>query len=79
METTNLQTVIGTDGKLRIEIPSRLPPGPAEVVVTVRTVGSARPLTWRDFYGLGRQLWAGEDAQEFVNRLRDEWHHEPAG
>ena len=25
-----------------------------------------------DFYGLGKGLWKGEDAQEYVNKLRDE-------
>ncbi len=24
--------------------------------------------------GLGKNAWAGVDAQEYVNRLRDEWH-----
>jgi hypothetical protein len=24
-------------------------------------------------HGVGRELWAGEDAQIYVNRLRDEW------
>jgi len=24
------------------------------------------------FYGLGKGLWKGEDAQEYVNKLRDE-------
>jgi hypothetical protein len=24
--------------------------------------------------GLGKEIWAGVDAQEYVNRLRDEWH-----
>ena len=23
--------------------------------------------------GLGKEIWQGEDAQEYVNRLRDEW------
>jgi hypothetical protein len=23
--------------------------------------------------GLGKEIWAGEDAQAYVNRLRDEW------
>ena len=23
--------------------------------------------------GLGSEIWAGEDAQQYVNRLRDEW------
>ncbi|HEY7067285.1 MAG TPA: hypothetical protein VII06_37835 [Chloroflexota bacterium] len=26
-----------------------------------------------DLKGLGKELWLGEDAQDCVNRLRDEW------
>ena len=26
-----------------------------------------------DFYGVGRASWDGSDAQEFVNKLREEW------
>ena len=29
-------------------------------------------LDWKDLYGLGKGLWQGEDAQEYVNRLREE-------
>lgn len=29
-------------------------------------------LDWRDLYGLGKGLWTGEDAQEYVNRLRED-------
>jgi len=31
-----------------------------------------RELDWKDLYGLGEGLWKGEDAQEYVNRLREE-------
>jgi hypothetical protein len=78
METINMHTVIGPDGKVRIEVPCHLPPGPAEVVVVIGPAVSSRELMWRDFYGLGRDLWQDEDAQDYVNRLRDEWHNEPA-
>ena len=27
---------------------------------------------WDKLYGLGRGLWKGEDAQEYVNRLRED-------
>jgi hypothetical protein len=30
-----------------------------------------------ELHGLGKDLWAGVDAQEYVNRLRDEWHDPP--
>ena len=26
-----------------------------------------------DLEGLGKEIWAGEDAQAYVDRLRDEW------
>lgn len=27
-----------------------------------------------ELHGLGKDVWAGVDGQEYVNRLRDEWH-----
>lgn len=29
-----------------------------------------RELNWSKLYGLGKGLWKGEDAQEYINRLR---------
>ena len=29
-------------------------------------------LDWQGLYGLGQGLWANEDAQEYVNRLRED-------
>ncbi len=29
-------------------------------------------LDWKEFYGLGKGLWKKEDAQKYVNRLREE-------
>jgi hypothetical protein len=29
-------------------------------------------LDWQELYGLGKGLWADEDAQEYVNRLRED-------
>lgn len=29
-------------------------------------------LDWKDLYGLGKGIWAEEDAQEYVNRLRED-------
>jgi hypothetical protein len=31
-----------------------------------------RELDWKGLYGLDKGLWKGEDAQEVVNRLREE-------
>lgn len=27
--------------------------------------------------GLGKEIWGGIDAQEYVNELRNEWEHRP--
>ena len=31
-----------------------------------------KELDWKGFYGLGKGLWKGEDAQVYVNRLRED-------
>ncbi|MBM4309207.1 MAG: hypothetical protein FJ115_09275 [Deltaproteobacteria bacterium] len=31
-----------------------------------------RDIDWKGLYGLGKGLWMGEDAQEYVDRLREE-------
>ena len=33
-------------------------------------LGIKKELDWNRLYGLGKGLWEGEDAQEYVNRLR---------
>jgi len=35
-------------------------------------VSGKRDLDWNGLYGLGKGLWQGEDAQEYVNRLRED-------
>jgi excisionase family DNA binding protein len=30
-----------------------------------------------ELHGLGAEIWAGIDAQEYVNELRKEWDHRP--
>jgi len=57
---------------LRIEAPTHLAPGPAQVVVVVSPV-AAETVDWIDIRGVGKEIWEGIDAQEYVNRLRDEW------
>jgi hypothetical protein len=31
-----------------------------------------KELDWTNLYGLGKELWKGEDAQEYVNRSRED-------
>jgi hypothetical protein len=30
-----------------------------------------------ELHGLGKEIWEGVDAQEYVNSLREEWDHRP--
>ena len=32
---------------------------------------SKKELTWEKLYGIGKRLWEDEDAQEYVNNLRE--------
>ncbi|MBS4028937.1 MAG: hypothetical protein KGZ58_09895 [Ignavibacteriales bacterium] len=31
-----------------------------------------KEMDWNELYGLGKDVWKGEDAQDFVNQLRKE-------
>jgi hypothetical protein len=33
--------------------------------------------TLSELRGLGKEIWQGIDAQEYVNQLRSEWDHRP--
>ncbi|MBI4685578.1 MAG: hypothetical protein HY755_10300 [Nitrospirae bacterium] len=35
-------------------------------------VAMKKELDWKGLYGLGKGLWKGKDAQEYVNRLRED-------
>jgi hypothetical protein len=73
METIRLTATIGEDGRVHIDAPSTLPPGPAEIVVVVNPLAGRRELVdWSDAYGLGKEIWEGIDAQKYVDQLRDE-------
>lgn len=72
METLHIETTIGPDGVLRIETPTHMAPGPAQVLVVVSAVAE-ETVDWIDIRGVGKEIWDGIDAQEYVNRLRDEW------
>jgi hypothetical protein len=73
MQTIQMQGTVGEDGKLRLEVPCQLPPGPAEVVVVVQTNDvSQRKRSLTASLGAAKGLWTDEDAQNYVDRLRDE-------
>ena len=38
---------------------------------------AAKPYSILDLEGAGAELWHGQDAQEYVNAIRDEWDERP--
>jgi hypothetical protein len=49
--------------------------GPESAVNSlVLSAHAAPPRHLASLEGLGKDLWAGEDAQAYVSRLRDEWN-----
>jgi len=37
-----------------------------------KSISTQKTLDWSELYGLGKGLWESEDAQEYVNRLRED-------
>jgi len=37
-----------------------------------KNTSAKQSLNWTELYGLGKGLWVKEDAQEYVNRLRED-------
>ena len=76
MKTIHHKTEVDSSGRLRLDVPCDLPPGPVDVILVVeplRPQPGAKTLRWEDAYGLGKEIWGSLDAQAYVNALRDEW------
>lgn len=73
MRTITLKAHVNDDGRLRLDLPADLPPGPVEVVVVIQPAREEASRSLRELRGLGKEIWQAIDAQEYVNRLRDEW------
>jgi hypothetical protein len=73
--TVTMQSQIGTDGKLRLEMPCALPPGPVEVVLTVKAVnGAILPSgpPWDQLLGRDKDVWQGVDVECYLAELRED-------
>jgi hypothetical protein len=71
MQTLKLDTQIDSDGHLRLDVATQLPPGKAEVVIVASPTGNGGQRY--DFSDVaGRLQWAGDAVAE-QRRLRDEW------
>ncbi len=73
MRTITLRTQINADGRLQLDVPADLPPGPVEVVLIIQPDEGHSSHSVRELRGLGAEIWKGGDAQAYVGRLRNEW------
>jgi len=74
MEILNLNGKIYSDGHLRLDIPTGLPPGNIELIVVINPVADKKSTGDKyDFSDLvGKLSWKG-DALAIQKELRDEW------
>ena len=75
MHTVSMRAEIDDDGRLRLDIPADLPPGPVELVLVIQPETPLALHDIRELRGLGREIWRDSDAQAYVDQLRDEWEH----
>jgi hypothetical protein len=69
---------VGPLGKIAKEIERLSPKDQLKLVETLAHqlrksgITAKRELDWKGLYGLGKGLWKDDDAQEYVNRTREE-------
>jgi hypothetical protein len=72
MQVVKTKGEVGSDGRLRLDVPVELPAGTVELVLLVGVSPQPNGSKY-DFTGLvGRLEWQG-DAVEEQRKLRDEW------
>ncbi len=75
MQTLTVQSEVSRDGKLKIDVPCELTPGPVEVVMTVRSQVEPKPHgrpSWGSLHGLGREVWRDIDPKQYIEELRQD-------
>jgi len=79
-ELITMSGTVEADGRLRVEGPVPIDPGPVEV--TVRAVESAQPRNEKrrsmlDLAGSAREMLRGIEVDKYLRELRDEWDRKP--
>ena len=74
MKTLEFHSEIGADGKLRVEVPVNLPPGPVEGVVVVQSANPVQrpPYVLLENAFAGR-LSAGIDIDAALDEMNEQW------
>jgi hypothetical protein len=68
-----LQEVIQEVQTLSIEEQKQL----LKLLVDMVTEPPTKQRSLLELRGLGKEIWEGMDAQEYINQLRSEWDHRP--
>ena len=71
MSSTPLETIEKQAAKLSLQEHIKLMEALARQL-RGKTMPAQQQLDWSALYGLGKGLWENEDAQEYVNRLRED-------
>jgi hypothetical protein len=70
MKTTNLAEIMPLVEKLSPEDKLQLI---ERVAHELRQSQADQARHWREFRGLGKEIWQGIDTQAYIDKLRDEW------
>ncbi len=74
MTTITGRVQVTDDRILRFKLACDVPPEPVDVTVTIRPIADqpgSRP-TWDALSGVGREVWQGADAAQYVRDLRED-------
>jgi len=76
MKALTLQTEITPDGKLLLDLPCELPPGPADVVVVIQPQSRPPGPPFDTLEGLfAGELSADIDLEAELREIRQQWQH----
>ena len=72
MQVLKTNAQIGTDGRLRLDVPVELPAGAVELVLVVGNAAHSNGSPYDFSSVVGKLQWRGDAIQE-QRKLRDEW------
>ena len=73
MKILAAQAEVSADGILRLEVPCDLAPGRFDIVISIEPDFPGQcpsRIDWNGLSGLGREVWQGIDATDYLNDLR---------
>jgi hypothetical protein len=72
MQVVKTKAEVGTDGRLRLDLPVQLPAGTVELVLVVGSTPQPNGNKYDFTDVVGKLQWQGDALQE-QRKLRDEW------